>query len=289
MPPQIMIRRLSARMLPGIKPGTECRPHSRRMRLRIAIIGFGKLGQACAHAMRECAGLELAGIVRRGEHVRELRAVQAALVCVPAAATLEVAADLLQQRIAIVECAVLEGPALDAHHAELMRHAARHRTRAMVGAGWDPGVLTLLRHGFAMLMPHGAEALTRRPVLPLHHTTQAIPGVRGALVTEQRAGAERQRYLYVELAPGTTLEAVRAAVSSDPAFAGEQTQVFAVDSIAELEAEGHGLLLERRGSRAALVLEARFDPVLFAARAMLDAAQRLPGLGAGGHRYFLSL
>jgi diaminopimelate dehydrogenase len=259
------------------------------MRWRTAIIGFGKLGQACAEAMHDCAGLELAGIVRRGDHVRELRAVRVALVCVPAGAALEVAADLLQQRIAVVECAVFEGPALKAHHAELMRYAARHRTRAMVGAGWDPGVLTLLRQGFAMLLPHGAEALTHRPVLPLHHTTQAIPGVRGALVTEQHTGTERQRLVYVELAPGAKFEAVRAAVSSDPAFAGERTQVFAVDNLAALEAQGHGLLLERRGSHAALLLEARFDPALFAARAMLDAAQRLPALAVGGYRYSLSI
>jgi len=259
------------------------------VRSRIAIIGYGKLGQACADAVHECAGLELAGIVRRGDHVRELRAVQAALVCVPADTTLEVAADLLQQGIAIVECAALQGTGLEAHHAELIRRAARHRTRAIVGAGWDPGVLTLLRRGFAMLLPHGAEALTRRPVLPLHHTTQPIPGVRGALVTEQQSGVERQRYLYVELAPDAKLEAVRAAVSSDPAFAGEQTQVFAVDSIAALEAQGHGLLLERRCGHAALLFEARFDPVLFAARAMLDAAQRLPTLAVGGYRYFVSI
>ena len=261
-------------------------------RPRAAIIGFGRLGRACAQALEEGADLEPAGVVGRGAHVRDLGAVDLALVCVPAADTLAVCAQLMQQRLAIVECAALEGPALHAHHAELLRLAERHRCRAVVGAGWDPGVLTLVRHAFELLIPRGTSELTRRPGVLLHHTTEAIPGVRAALATEQRTGAERQRYLYVELAPGAELEAVRNAVAADPAFAAERTQVFAVDSVQALEAEAHGVLLERRGSggqgeHPALLLEGRFDPVRFAARAMLDAARRLPRLEARGHRYHL--
>jgi diaminopimelate dehydrogenase len=262
-------------------------------RLRVAIIGFGRLGRALAQALEDCAELELAGIVRRGEHVRDLRSPDVALVCVPAADTLEVAGDLLQQRLAIVECAALEGAALASHHAELVHRAARHRARAVVGAGWDPGVLSLLRRAFEMLIPRGASEMTRRPALPLHHTTEPIPGVRAALAMEQRGAAESQRYLYVELAPGARLEAVQAAVAADPTYAGEHSQVFAVDSVEALAAEAHGVLLERRGnarhgSHAALLLEGRFDPAMFAARAMLDAARRLPQLSVGGHRYALS-
>jgi diaminopimelate dehydrogenase len=229
--------------------------------------------------------------VGRGAHVRDLPAVDLAQVCVPALDMTAVCAQLLQQRLPIVECAALEGPALQAHHAELLRLAERHRCRAVVGAGWDPGILTLVRRAFEILIPHGTSQLTRRPGVLLHHTTEALPGVRAALATEQRAGAERQRYLYVELAPGARLEAVRDAVAADPAFAAERTQVFAVESVAALEAEGHGVLLERRasgqGTHPALLLEGCFDPLKFAARAMLDAARRLPQLAARGHRYHL--
>lgn len=156
-------------------------------RYRVAIVGFGRLGRACAQAMEDCAELELAGIVRRGDHVRDVGAVDVALVCVPAAITLEVAGALLQQGLAIVECAALEGPALEAHHAELVKRAARHRCRAVVGAGWDPGVLTLLRRAFEMLIPRGPSEMTRRPAVRLHHTTEAIPGV-----LLERRGTARQ-------------------------------------------------------------------------------------------------
>lgn len=261
---------------------------------RIAIVGAGSLGHACERAAKDFPELELAGVVRRGGHVRDLRGIEVALVCVPAAATLAVAAELLQSRFAVVECAVLEGAALEAHHAEIVHLAARHRSRAVVGAGWDPGILTLLRRAFELLVPHGATELTRHPAFPLHHMAETIPGVRAALGFEQRAAGARQRYVYVELAPGARLEAVQAAIAADPAFAGEETRVFAIESAAALEAHGQGLLLERRGSaphggHPALLLEARFDPLVFAARAMLDAARRVPQLKTGGHRYQLSI
>jgi len=258
---------------------------------RVAIVGYGKLGRACAGAIADCPELELAGIVRRGDHVRDLRAVDVALVCVPCELTLAVAAELLEQRFAVVECAVLEGKALERHHAELFRVAELRRARVMVAAGWDPGVLTLLQRGFEMLIPHGTSEMTRRPAVELHHVAEAIPGVRAALAAERHTGGERQRYVYVELAPGASLDAVRTAIAADPAFAGEQTEVFAVESVAGMEA-GHGVLLERRGTggrgeHPALVFEGRFDPTVFAARAMLDAARRLPQLAVGGHRYGL--
>jgi diaminopimelate dehydrogenase len=80
------------------------------MRCRVAIIGPGKLGRACAQAMRDCAKLELAGSVGRGDHVRELRAVEVALVCVPTTVTLDVAGELLQQGFAVVEVRRSKGP-----------------------------------------------------------------------------------------------------------------------------------------------------------------------------------
>lgn len=263
-------------------------------RLRAAIIGPGRLGRACAQAAGHFAELELAGTVPRGGHVRDLGAVDVALVCVPTATTLDVAAGLLQQGVAIVECAALDGHALQTHHAELARLAVRHRSRAIMGAGWDPGVLCVLRRTFETLVPQGTTELTRRPAMRLHHTVaDAAPGVRAALATEQHAAAGQQRYVYVELEPGARLDAVRSAIAADPAFSGEATQVFAVESVAALEAEGHGVLLERRGTggrgaHPSLLLEGRFDPVVLAARTMLDAARYAPRMKVGGHRYHLA-
>jgi len=279
-------------------------------RLRLAIIGFGKVGQACAVAIREAGELELAGIVRRPEslanpppeslrsqrvvtHISELDAVDAALVCVPTESVLGVAQEVLQHGVPIVECASLEGHALAAHHETIHRAAERHHVAAIVGAGLDTGVLSKLRHLFELLIPNGSTEVSNRLGLSLHHTAAAeqIHGVKGALCSAARnADGKPQRYVYVEIGKGADLESIAAAIRGDPLFAGEETLVFAVDSIAALERQGHGLWMERRGvsgqsAHQSLLLEARFDTAIFAAQVMLDAARMLPRSKPGAHHY----
>lgn len=278
---------------------------------RLAIVGFGRLGRACAEATAEAHDVELAGVVRRSGlaqvlaspfqhapvvgHVRELQSVDAVLVCVPATLVAGVARELLQQRLPIVECAMLEGHALQTHDKTIADAARLHRVAAVIGAGWNPGMLPLLQHAFEVLVPKGHSSLTSRPGTTLHHTEAAknVAGVKEALATEYRdADGRLKRYVYVELLKGTELDSVRAALVGDVLFAGEETLVFPVESIAALEEEGHGILLERRGvarsgAHQNLLLEGRFDTRTFAARVMLDAARRLPSLLPGAHRYSL--
>ncbi len=279
-------------------------------RLRVAVIGLGRLGQACAQALLDADQLALAGIVRRpaslaspsgrlqrvpvAAHVRDLPETDAALLCVPTELVLAVARELLQAKIPIVECARLEGQALEAHHAAIDDAARLYRVAAVVGAGGDPGALPLLRRSFEILIPRGRTESTRHPGLRLHHTMAAdhIPGVKVALAGEYRGAAGAlQRYVYVELERDADRTQVEAAIKSDPLFAGESTQVFAVGQLSELETN-QGLVMERRGSaekgpHQSLLLEARFDLATFAAHIMLDASRRLPALHPGAHRYTL--
>jgi len=279
--------------------------------LRVAVVGFGKLGRACAEAIVKDEQFALAGIVRRPERVAEplpepfretpvvfqvggLQRLDAALVCVPVEHVIGVAHDVLQAKIPMVECARLHGEAFQDHKREIDRLAARHKVPAVVGAGWDPGALSLFRHVFALLTPKGHTETTRRPGVSLHHTTVAgaIPGVRGALSTERRtANGTLQRYVYVELEAGADAEAIARAIRSDPLFVGDETLVFPVESVALLEAEGHGLVMERRGAAAGVghqlfLLEARFSERALAAVVMLAAARALPQRGQGAYSLF---
>lgn len=283
-------------------------------KLQVAVIGLGRLGLACAEALIDDSELGLAGVVRRpgvpaalpgrlqrfpvASHVRELEGVGAALVCVPADAVLGVARELLQARIPVVECACFEGKALEAHHVALGEAADLHHVAAVVGAGWDPGVLPLLRSAFEMLIPRGHTAFHRHPGLQLHHSAAVagVPGVKGALAGEYRGDNEAlQHYVYVELERGAELARVQAAIAADPLFAGEVVQVFQLDHLSGLEGEdGCGVVLDRRGNaphgpHQSLLLEARLDLTAFSARVMLDAARKLPSLRRGAHRYALGL
>ncbi len=274
-------------------------------------MGFGRLGRACAQALGEAPDLLPAGVVRRPEsagrlpqpfsgipavaHLRDLAGVDAALLCVPPAVSSAAARDVLQLGIPLVECAALEGRSLVAHHETIARAASAHRVAAVVGAGWDPGMLTLMRRAFEVLVPKGETIATASPGVSLHHTEAArnAPGVVGALATEHRdAGGKVTHYIYAQLQSGADPARVQAALDADPLFAGERALLFPVESISTLEQEGHGLVLERRGTarsgaHQSLLLEGRFDAAIFAARVMLDAARGLPRLGPGAHRYCL--
>lgn len=274
---------------------------------RLAIVGLGSLGRKCAEALVSDPAFELAGVVRRPEsapaswlkapvvtHVSELHAVDAALVCVPAEAVLGTATALLQSRLPVIECARLHGEAFLAHKAEIHRIALRHRIPAIVGAGCDPGVLSLFRSQFALLTPHGRTETRLHAGASLHHTLAAsdISGVKQALATELRSESGMlQRYVYVELEPAADATEVETAIINDPLFLGEETRVFAVPSIAALEQANRGVTLERHAaareaSHAGFLLEARFDEAGLAARMMLAAAQALPTLQPGAHSLF---
>lgn len=98
-------------------------------RLRLAVVGWGRLGRACATALQDAQDLVLAGVVRRAasretpagrqapgapcvSHVRDLGAVDVALLCVPAEAAPGAAQEMLQMRVARVRCAGPGGRAL---------------------------------------------------------------------------------------------------------------------------------------------------------------------------------
>jgi diaminopimelate dehydrogenase len=275
-------------------------------RLRLAIVGFGRLGAACAAALRDRGELALAGVVRhRGEplpdplravevvtHVRDLPAVDIGLLCVPPTDALAIASELLQTGLPVVECARIEPAMMPAYRAELDRLARRHRVAVVTGAGWDPGVLPQLRRLFEVLVPHGRTVSASHPGTRLHHDAalESIPGVDEALAGEATGDdGMRHRWVYLRLARGADSAAIRQAIVADPLFAGEDTQVLEMPELRSLEATD-GLVLERRGTaakgkHAALALDARFDVAEFAARVMLDAAHGLHLRRPGAHPY----
>lgn len=269
-------------------------------RLYLAIIGFGRLGKACAHAILHDDQLRLAGIVRRPEcctealpspfqnvpvvdHISGLSRVDAALLCLPAEMIEGAAHDLLQQGLPVIECAIFHGEDFIEHKKVMDRLAIRHKVPAIIGAGWDPGALSLFRNLFALFCPHGHTEITHRPGINLHHSSivGTVDGVRGAMATEQRsAEGTRQNYLYVELEEGGDLQRVEQAIRNDPLFAGEEVLVFPVDSITSLEEDGHGVVMERRGSAGSadhqlFLLEARFSEYALSAQVMLAAARAI--------------
>jgi diaminopimelate dehydrogenase len=278
--------------------------------LRLAVVGFGRVGQVCAEFISLSHDLSLAAIVRRAAsargtlpetlrsipmttHIGQARDVDAALLCVPTNAVMETAFQILQHGIPIVDCATLHGEALHAHKHAIHKAAVHHRAPAIVGAGWDPGALSVFRSWFALLTPGGATETRHHTGISLRHTTVArnVAGVKDALCAEIRAtDGKLQRYVYVELEEGADTDMITQAIRADPLFLQEDTQVFPVVSLADLEQEGRGVVLDRRGPPGRLghhhlLLEARLDDTVLTAQVMVAAARALSQLDPGA--YFL--
>jgi len=227
-------------------------------------------------------------------HIGQARDVDVALLCVPTNVVMETAYQILQHGIPIVDCATLHGEALHAHKNAIHKVAFHHRAPAIVGAGWDPGALSVFRSWFALLTPGGATETRHHTGISLHHTTMArsVVGVKDALCAEVRAtDGKLQRYVYVELEKLADQDKITQAIRADPLFLGEDTQVFPVESLAELEQEGRGVVLDRRGPPGRLghhhlLLEARLDDTVLTAQVMVAAARALPQLDPGA--YFIT-
>jgi diaminopimelate dehydrogenase len=279
--------------------------------LRLAVVGFGRVGQVCAELISLSHDLSLAAIVRRvasaggklpetvrsipvTTHIGQARDVDAALLCVPTNVAMETANQILQHGIPIVDCATLHGEVLLAHKNAIHKVAFHHRAPAIVGAGWDPGALSVFRSWFALLTPGGSTETRHHTGVSLRHTTMArsVVGVKDALCAEARAtDGGLQRYVYVELEEGADADKITQAIRADPLFLREDTQVFPVESLGELEQEGRGVVLDRRGppgrlGHHRLLLEARLDDTVLTAQVMLAAARALPQLESGA--YFLT-
>lgn len=277
-------------------------------RLGIVVLGFGRLGRACAEAVLASEDMELAGIARRPEHVlmvlpehlkgvpvvphwTEIPRIDAALLCLPPDLIVPTAHELLQHRKPIVECAVLELHAFERHKARLHEIALRQHTPAIVGAGWDPGAFGLIRDLFQLLTPKGHTDTSNRPGVSLHHSAwvRDLQGVKDALCTELRsATGALQRYVYVELERNADADAVADLIRGDPLFLDTETIVLPVESVAALEDEGRGIVMERRGAAGRtghqfFLLEARFDRWALAGQMMIAAARATAGRRPGAY------
>jgi diaminopimelate dehydrogenase len=274
----------------------------------VAIMGFGRVGKVCGELIRSSQDLILSGIIRRPEslgsplpnyirgvpvvtHCRELTLVDMVLLCVPPSVVKGMVHDILQLGIPLIDSVMFHGEEFKEHKSETHRIAIQHKVSAIIGAGWDPGAISLFRSLFSLLIPKGHSQAIHRTGKDLHHTltVESVPGVKEALATERRtADGKQQRYVYVEVDDGADRDRIVEAIQADPLFLDHETFVFPVDSVEALEDEGHGIVLDRRGTsgRTAhqhLLLEARFDAIALTAEMMIAACRVLPNLEAGAY------
>lgn len=236
-------------------------------KLRVAIQGYGNIGRYALQAVQVAPDLELAGVVRRTtslhadlpvelrsvavvDQIGQLGNVDVALLCTPSRSVPQLAEEILAQGINTVDSFDIHGEPLLEHRSNLRKIAQQGESVAVVAAGWDPGTDSMVRALMELMTPQGLTFTNFGPGMSMGHTTvvKALPGVEDALsMTIPKGSGLHRRLVYVQLEAGTDFTEVEQSIKTDPYFVRDETHVYQVESVQNLQDVGHGVLLERKG------------------------------------------
>jgi diaminopimelate dehydrogenase len=230
-----------------------------------AIIGYGNIGRFLVEAIQAAPDLQLAGVVRRPESVKDLplqlkeipvvtslsalKQVDVALIALPTRMVPKYAEDILASGINTVDSYDLHGELVN-YRRRLDQVAKAAGKTAVVSAGWDPGTDSMIRCLFHLMAPQGITYTNFGPGMSMGHTVavKAIPGVKNALSLTIPVGTGlHRRMVYVELEEGADPSTVEQAIKEDAYFIHDETHVTFVPKIQDLIDTGHGVLIERKG------------------------------------------
>ena len=230
--------------------------------LRIAVVGYGNIGQFAAQAVQAAPDMELAGIIRRkaapvpelpgievAEEIGQLGGVDAALLCTPTRSVEEYALRCLAKGIHTVDSFDIHTSIVELRRT-LDKAAKAGGAVSVLSAGWDPGSDSVVRALLEACAPKGVTYTNFGPGMSMGHTVavKGKEGVAGALsMTIPTGTGVHRRMVYVQLQPGAVLEEVAAAIKADPYFAHDETHVIQVENIDDYIDRGHGVNLTRKG------------------------------------------
>lgn len=234
--------------------------------VKTVIVGYGNIGKAAYEALEAAPDMEIAGVVLRdgtkardkgvpaglrvAENITELGKVDVALLCMPSRSVPAEAEKLLKKGINTIDSYDIHGDILLALYKQLDEVGKKHNSVAVIGAGWDPGINTLMRGIFELTAPKGVTYTNYGPGMSMGHTVavKAVEGVKKALsVTIPTGAGVHRRMVYVEIEAGYDFSSIREKVKNDPYFIKDETHVTQVDDVAALLDVGHGVRMERKG------------------------------------------
>jgi diaminopimelate dehydrogenase len=175
----------------------------------------------------------------------------AALVCLPTRLTTAAEVEMLKAGISTVDSFDIHGDALLEHRRMLGDAARRGGAVAVVAAGWDPGVDSIIRCLMEAMAPKGVTYTDFGPGMSMGHSVAArsVPGVADARSFTLPVGfGVHRRQVYVQLDGTRPFEEVEADIKADPYFAHDDTRVMQVESAADYHDTGHGVSLKRYGA-----------------------------------------
>ena len=235
-------------------------------KIKAAVVGYGNIGKSVIEAIEASPDFELAGLVRRSttlnekesrelqgvtvvDDIKKLEGVQVAVLCAPTRSIPEMAKEILAMGINTVDSYDIHGGIWDLKQ-QLEPVAVQHQAVSIISAGWDPGSDSVVRALLEAIAPKGVTYTNFGPGMSMGHSVavKAIKGVKkGLSMTIPLGTGIHRRMVYVEIEDGADFKQVESAIKTDAYFAHDETHVFQVDSVDNLQDMGHGVKMVRKG------------------------------------------
>ncbi len=208
---------------------------------KIAVIGAGNVGIAVAKALLEAPDMEICGFVRRKanpilgfENVPVAKSVfelpekpEGAIITVPSRAAEPIEKELLESGIFTADCFDIHEK-LAAMRKRLNVSAKKGKVSCVVGAGWDPGLDSVIRTLMSAAFPKGKIFTDFGPGMSMGHSVavKAVDGVSDAVsVTIPLGNGKHARKIYVVTRENADKQAVEHAILSDGYFEHDRCSV----------------------------------------------------------------
>ena len=215
---------------------------------KIAIIGAGNVGTAAAKAALESSDMELCGFVRRNpepvsgfENIPAAKSVfdlpekpDGAIITIPSRSVESIEKELLESGIYTADCFDIHEE-LSSMRKRLNFSAKKGNVSCVLGAGWDPGLDSVIRTLMFSAFPKGKIYTNFGPGMSMGHSAAAksIEGVADAVsITIPIGNGKHARKIYAVLEENADKQAVEQAILSDGYFEHDKCSVEFADSTA---------------------------------------------------------
>ncbi len=235
-------------------------------KIRVAVVGYGNIGKSVIEAVDAAPDFELVGLVRRSaimseeeakelygikvvDDIKKLDDVQVAILCAPTRVVPDMAKEILAMGIHTVDSYDIHGGIWDLKQA-LNPVAVKNKAVSIISAGWDPGSDSVIRALLEAIAPKGVTYTNFGPGMSMGHSVavKAIKGVKkGLSMTIPLGTGIHRRMVYVEIEDGVDFKEVEESIKSDDYFVKDETHVFQVENVDNLQDMGHGVKMVRKG------------------------------------------
>ncbi|MBR5872026.1 MAG: diaminopimelate dehydrogenase, partial [Oscillospiraceae bacterium] len=208
---------------------------------KIAIIGAGNVGVSAAKALFESCDMELCGFVRKNikpvEGFEEIPVAESvfdlpkkpdgAIICVPSRFVDPIETELLINGIHTVDCFDIHEELLPLRK-NLNAAAKMGNVSAIIGAGWDPGLDSVIRTLMVLPFSKGKTYTNFGPGMSMGHSAAAksIDGIADAVsITIPLGNGNHRRKIYAVLKKNADKQAVEHAIITDGYFEHDECSV----------------------------------------------------------------